>query len=127
MSLLSDAVAGAFTVLQGVGGESITYRVFDAGYHDRDRYLTAVPGQSTFEQDGEMGLERWEAKDFLIRSCDLGYDSNSVRYEPRNNDEIRWNGRIYRVTTDGGAPAFDYMDTTRQLMRVHTKLISDCP
>jgi hypothetical protein len=126
VSLLSDAVAGAFTVLQGIGGECVIYCIFSAGTRESEISLTAVPGVSTYEQDSEMGLERWEARDFLIRSCDLVTGNPKSPYQPRNNDEIRWNGRRYRVTTDGGAPAFDYMDTTNQLMRVHTKHIADC-
>jgi hypothetical protein len=130
VSLLSDAVAGAFTILQGVGGESIIYAVRCDGYVNVEIPLTAVPGLSTFEQDGEMGVERWEAKDFLIRSIDLvhrritaHHTEDPEPYEPRNGDDIRWNGHVYRVSITGNAPCFDYMDSTQQLMRVHTKLI----
>lgn len=119
MSIFLDAAVAAFESVEDIAGEDVLFTC-DLG----ELPIVAVPGTSIFEQDEESGLVRWESKDFLLRACQLKFDTVD-RYEPKRGDTLTFDGRVYQALSDEGVPCFKYMGTGHSLMRIHTKHTAD--
>jgi hypothetical protein len=84
--------------------------------------VLATYGATTFEQDTETGIVRWEAKDFLIPAA--SYTLASVAVEPQRGDKITdANGNTFEVLGDNGLPPFRYTNGHRVMLRIHTKQV----
>ena len=87
--------------------------------------LMGTQGKKLFKiQDPDQPAVMVETVDFLILAADLVIDGNVT--EPMEDDYItRIQGgkkNIYRVLSPGGdEPIFEYSDTGRTMLRVHTK------
>lgn len=100
-------------------GQSVTYL---RGSRAVGSSLTATYGSTVFEQDSQVGIVRWEAKDFIFTAADLTIDS--VVVEPANGDKITdHNGNEFEVLGLDGTPCFRYSDPYRKQVRVHTKQV----
>ncbi len=89
--------------------------------------LNATIGQTTFEQtDDYGGIQRIEARDFLVQTADLVLDGEVTL--PMVGDRIRETAGdsvfIYEVMAFGSEPCFRYADSYRLSLRIHTKHIA---
>ncbi len=115
MNQFRRAIATAFSTLQHVAGERVTYQCADG-----ELILTTVPGRTLVAQENEYGVQRWQSRDFLFRVCELQIAGEAIT--PRAGDRIVTRcGQIYEVLSDGGAACFRHADPQHTLMRVHTK------
>lgn len=78
----------------------------------------ATVGSSSFEAANQSGVvERWESRDFIVRTDDLPFG------EPQRGDKVveTINGIsvTYDVSSPRGVPLFHYGDAFRQTVRVH--------
>jgi len=92
--------------------------------------LQATIGKTEFGVVDESGFEqRYDARDFLIRSSDLVLDGKPAL--PERGDRIRdADGAtvyVYEVMAPGQEPVYRYSDPYRKTLRVHTKLIETDP
>lgn len=105
--------------LEAAAGRVITYRRGQSQAH-----MTATIGQSMFESADSNGvLERWESRDFIVRSSLLPFG------EPQRHDQIIDTlgnaGVAYEVASPRGVPLWHYGDAFRTVVRIHTKLVED--
>jgi hypothetical protein len=105
--------------LEAAAGRTVTYKRGQS-----QAYLTATVGQSTFESADANGvIERWESRDFIVRSSALPFG------EPQRHDQILETlgnaGVAYEVRSPRGVPLWHYGDAFRNVIRIHTTLIQD--
>ena len=98
--------------------------------------VQATIGRTVFEVDNGRGvLEKFESRDFLIRSEDLVLGASLVL--PERGDTIRelhMTGalgapggatvHVYEVMAPGKEPHYRYSDPFRKTLRVHTKQVA---
>jgi len=118
--LLQTGVAWAAGKLSNYASQSVTYK---RGSRSVGSSLKATYGQTTFEQDSQAGVIRWEAKDFIFTASDLTLGDTVT--EPERHDRITdHNGNVFEVLGPGDDPCFRYSDPYRTRVRVHTKQVS---
>lgn len=84
--------------------------------------LRAAIGQNVFAVDsGYDVFEKYEGKDFIIRTSDLRLDGAATT--PQSGDRIDHDGNHYEVMAPGGEPAWRYSDRFHRMVRIHAKLI----
>ena len=119
MSIVAQAVAGAFASLQAVSGEAVTYC---AGSDEVS--LVAVPGRSGFQQANDSGITEIQSQDWLILAAEL--KRNDQPFLPRRGHLIKdQSGRYWKALSDGNEPPFRFNDQFRIVLRVHTKLVEE--
>ena len=87
--------------------------------------LPATIGRTVFEVEDSHGVLRWESRDFIVSSCDLVL--GAIPVVPEKGDlieETDCDGKVlvYEVTAPGREQEWKYCDSSRLLIRVHTKL-----
>lgn len=93
--------------------------------------VLATIGRTVFEVDNGRGiLEKFETRDFLIRTEDLVLGGGPVL--PERGDTIRETQgptvHVYEVMAPGKEPHYRYSDPFRKTLRVHTKHVgTDLP
>jgi len=86
----------------------------------------ATVGRTTFEvEDSTGGVERFEARDFIITAADLVLDG--VVALPERGDRIRETvgeaTLVYEVVSPGQEPCWRWSDPYRLALRIHTKQV----
>ena len=87
--------------------------------------IPATVGRTVFEVEDSHGVLRWESRDFTVSACDLVLGALPVT--PAKGDLIEERDcdgkvRTYEVSAPGREQEWRYADTSRRLIRVHTKL-----
>lgn len=87
--------------------------------------IPATVGRTVFEVEDSHGVLRWESRDFTVSACDLVLGALPVT--PAKGDLIEERDcdgkvRVYEVSAPGREQEWRYADTSRRLIRVHTKL-----
>jgi hypothetical protein len=87
--------------------------------------IPATVGRTVFEVEDSQGVLRWESRDFVVSACDLVLGALPV--VPVKGDLIEERScdgtvRTYEVTAPGREQEWKYADTSRRMIRVHTKL-----
>ncbi len=87
--------------------------------------IPATVGRTVFEVEDSHGVLRWESRDFVVSACDLVL--GALPATPAKGDLIEERDcegkvRTYEVTAPGREQEWKYADTSRRLIRVHTKL-----
>jgi len=117
--LLQTASTWLAAQLKSKLSQSVTYT---RGSQAVGSSLTATYGTTVFEQDSQVGIVRWEAKDFIFTTADLTL--NAAVIEPKNGDRITdHNGNVFQVLGMDDTPCFKYCDPFRKQIRVHTKQV----
>ena len=88
--------------------------------------VQATIGRTVFEVDDGFGvLEKFEARDYLVRAADLVLGGGVVL--PERGDRIREiegsTTHVYEVMAPGKEPPWRYSDPYRNRLRIHTKQI----
>jgi len=86
--------------------------------------LSATIGRTVFElRDDYGGIEKTEARDYIVRAEDLILDGSAVL--PERGDEIRETDGaktcVYEVMAPGKKPHWRWSDPYRKALRIHTK------
>ena len=120
MTTFQDALSAAHAAIKANAGVTINYKR-DA----TEIELTALVGMTTFQVGDHDGyLVSYESKDFIFAASDisaLGLPQRGDKIEHVISDDT-W---IYEVMRpDGGEDVYRITDAGRQIVRVHTKLIS---
>lgn len=89
--------------------------------------LLATVGRTVFElRDDYGGVEKTQARDYLVRAEDLVLDGALAL--PERGDEVREaEGAqvfVYEVMAPGKEPHWRYSDPYRQTLRIHTKHVA---
>ena len=85
--------------------------------------LLATPGNPRFETADDQGfVTATDGPDFIFRAADLIL--NSVAIEPEAGDQIDYLGNTFEVMQLPGLPEFEYTDSMRVDVRVHTKRVT---
>lgn len=109
--------------LKAAAGTTVTYiRATGPTGATLTHTLTATVGRSAFEAQTQSGVvERWESRDYIIKTDDLGF-------EPERGDSIREviDGvtGVYQVSTPRGVPSFHPADAFDTARRIHTTRVS---
>lgn len=115
---IADGIDWLADTLDEHVGQSVTYQ-----RGQTSEAVTACVGSSQFETDGEFGVLRIEARDYLITTARL-----ATFGEPRRGDKIietqGGDTVTHEVLDVAGVPPFSYCDNSRQRLRVHTKRIT---
>lgn len=87
--------------------------------------LDATVGRSAFEVDDGHGVVRFETRDYVVRMDALVLGGQAT--QPRRGDRIEedaGNGTAvaYEVVNVAGSPEWRPCDSSRVLIRIHTKL-----
>ena len=83
--------------------------------------VPATIGKTVFKVTDDYGrYQHIESRDYLISAADLVL--NDTRILPEPGDEIIGNGFIYEVMAPNNEPEWRYSDSSRQTLRIHTKL-----
>ena len=84
--------------------------------------VQATIGKTVFKVIDDYGrYQHIESRDYLISTGDLLLNNTQILPEP--GDEIIENGFIYEVMAPNNEPEWRYSDSSRQSLRIHTKLI----
>jgi len=123
-SPLHNAVAAAQKTLRRTTGKTVTYVRPSEG--DTIQELTAIPGESRFEQSDANGFTATiRVRDWLVEADQLDFGTGPV--EPAEGDRIRETvgGKTYvhEVLSPGaGQAAWRWSDPGRHHLRIHTQL-----
>ena len=83
--------------------------------------VPATIGKTVFKVTDDYGrYQHIESRDYLISTADLVLNNTQILPEP--GDEIVENGFIYEVMAPNNEPEWRYSDSSRQSLRIHTKL-----
>ena len=83
--------------------------------------VPATVGKTVFKVTDDYGrYQHIESRDYLIGTGDLVLNETHIFPEP--GDEIIENGFIYEVMAPNNEPEWRYSDSSRQTLRIHTKL-----
>ncbi len=88
--------------------------------------LAATVGRTEYDVDTGHGIvERYESRDYLLRTADLVLAGESTTPEAgdRIEEVIADQTVVYGVMAPAGEPVWAYSDPGRLTMRVHTKQI----
>jgi len=86
--------------------------------------LPATIGRTVFKVSDDYGRFQYiESRDYLISAVDLVLDGKISL--PEKGDEIVENNQIYEVMAPNGEPEWRYSDSSRQSLRIHTKLTGE--
>jgi len=99
-----------------------THMTVEVEYRRGENALTlqATIGRTIFETTDDYGrITKIESRDFLIRACDLVFDTQITT--PTAGDKIIEGGVVYEVMSPAGQPDWRYSDINRQALRIHTK------
>jgi len=126
--MVRAALTAAFAALQATTGRTVIYT---RGLNTAT--ITAVPGQSVFEQIADQPELRQMARaaDWLVAVADLVLDDEYV--EPAEGDTLldvdptTGLNLTYTVCAPFGAPAWQYGNQHRAHYRIHTKLTATAP
>ena len=118
-------------------GITVTYRRQETG---TTVSVSAVVGRTVFDVDEGYGqITRFESRDFLINKSDLigfPFETTPSSFPQRGDeidelvlDDVRLPGQSiryrYEVMAPSGQAVWEYADASRNLLRVHTKLINE--
>ena len=122
---LASGVDWLFDVLKSTAAAGVTV-TYQRG--EQQAQLTAVVGQTIFEQTDEYGIiNRTESRDFLIAVEDLALDGQPI--EPARGDRIietdSTGTHTYEVMAPGDEPPWRFSDPHRQVYRIHTRQIQE--
>lgn len=89
--------------------------------------LRASVGRTAFEVDDGHGIVRFESRDYIVRADSLVLSAGATL--PRRGDRIIEHDRdgdatVYEVVNVAGQPEWRPCDTSRRLIRIHTKLVT---
>jgi len=118
-SIFANSVTAALGTLQSAAGRAVVYRRGEVEIN-----LTAVPGESRFDQSDIDGLvTQAQTRDYLVAEADLG-----TLAPPAAGDRIiEVDGDLettYQVMAPGpGASVWRHSDPARSVIRVHTKRV----
>jgi len=91
---------------------------------DLSAELPATIGKTVFKVSDDYGRFQYiESRDYLISAAELVLDGITVL--PEKGDEIVENGQIYEVMAPNSEPEWRYSDSSRQCLRIHTKLTGE--
>ena len=83
--------------------------------------VQATIGKTVFKVTDDYGrFQHIESRDYLISATDLVLNDTQILPEP--GDEIIENGFIYEVMAPNNEPEWRFSDSSRQTLRIHTKL-----
>ncbi len=87
--------------------------------------LDATVGRSSFDVDDGHGLMRFETRDYIVRADALVLAG--VQVQPRRGDRVLeevgdGSTVAYEVVNVAGSPEWRPCDSSRVLIRIHTKL-----
>ena len=86
--------------------------------------LPATIGRTVFKVSDDYGRFQYiESRDYLLTAADLVLDGITVL--PEKGDEIIESGQIYEVMAPNSEPEWRYSDSSRQCLRIHTKLTGE--
>ena len=86
--------------------------------------LPATIGRTVFKVSDDYGRFQYiESRDYLVSAVDLILDG--VITLPEKDDEIIESGQIYEVMAPNSEPEWRYSDSSRQCLRIHTKLTGE--
>jgi len=86
--------------------------------------VAATVGKTVFEiDDGYGAVERFESRDFLIRSADLVLGGAETLPQPGDRIKETAGAKLvlYEVMAPGKEPCWRWSDPFRTSMRIHTK------
>ena len=88
---------------------------------DDSAEVSATVGKTVFKVTDDYGrFQHIESRDYLISATDLVLNDTQILPEP--GDEIIENGFIYEVMAPNNEPEWRFSDSSRQTLRIHTKL-----
>jgi len=91
--------------------------------------ITASVGRSSFDVDDGHGMLRFETRDYIVRMDALVL--GGVATLPRRGDRITEASTAgdvaYEVVSVAGSPEWRPCDSSRVLIRIHTKLAGSSP
>jgi hypothetical protein len=124
-NLMQTGAAWLAAQLKAHASKTVTYR--RTGETDLED-LAATIGRTEFELVTDDGhVTRFESRDFLVAAADLVLDG-SVTVPQRGDRIIETIGDAtltYEVLPNASLPAFKYSDEFRNLVRIHTKLVTE--
>lgn len=109
--MLNEALDHHWDALKVAAGDTVSYVRGSTAY-----YVTAVVGQSVFEESASDGENRSLMKtvDFLIHRDDLTSD-------PQRGDQIKKsNGEVYDLLPGNGTASWQWSDGRQTHYRIHT-------
>lgn len=123
---MADLLKQTSAWLEGKRHDSLTVSVTYARGASSVELLATV-GRTVFElRDDYGGVEKTEARDYLVRTEDLVIDGALAL--PERGDEVRETEGaqvfVYEVMAPGKEPHWRYSDPYRQTLRIHTKHIA---
>jgi hypothetical protein len=81
-------------------------------------------GKTVFKVTDDYGrYQHIESRDYLISAADLVLENTQIQPEP--GDEIVEGNFVYEVMAPNNEPEWRYSDSSRQSLRIHTKLIGE--
>lgn len=87
--------------------------------------IPATVGRTVFEVEDSHGVLRWESRDFVVSACDLvlgALPSTPAKGDLIEERDCDGKVRVYEVSAPGREQEWRYADTSRRMIRVHTKL-----
>jgi hypothetical protein len=83
--------------------------------------VPATVGKTVFKVIDDYGrCQHIESRDYLISAADLVLNDTQVL--PGPGDKIVENGFVYEVMAPNNEPEWRYSDSSRNTLRIHTKL-----
>lgn len=78
--------------------------------------IPAKEGNSSFRFVDDYGVSVfYRAKDFIVRTSDLG------DWRPKIGDEVHIGGKVYLVSVPNNEPCWRYRGNDEEQIRIHTK------
>lgn len=116
MSDQSTAVVCLWEAQSAHAGEPVIYTRGESSVN-----LTAVPGFTHLERviDDAVAMKT-KHKDWLVLATDLDLGSGAVL--PERGDTITFGSDVYKVLPIAGETVYDWSDSHKTILRIHTKL-----
>lgn len=117
--MIQDGVAWLADALTNNASRQVTY----ARGADQAAVQAAV-GRTEFELDNGTGIiQRFESRDYLVKTADLVLGGAAALPEPgdRITETVGSTTYTYEVVAPVGQPCWRYADPYRTLLRIHTK------
>ena len=86
--------------------------------------VQATIGKTVFKVTDDYGrYQHIESRDYLISAAELVLENTQILPEP--GDEIVEGNFVYEVMAPNNEPEWRYSDSSRQTLRIHTKLTGE--
>ncbi|MEM8738650.1 MAG: hypothetical protein AAGG38_09260 [Planctomycetota bacterium] len=125
MNPVAQAIAAAHQATHRVAGVTVRYRRGDV-YTDLD--VAAVPSANRFEESDHAGLKTLlHVRDYLILAANVVFENQKTEPEAGDVIEEVIGDQVYHfevMSPGGAASAWNYRDTARSQIRLHTKLVA---